>query len=124
MEQNRDLPPAEKERTPRKPLICKGFCQLPGQDSNLDKESQNPNAPQHNVNSISNLQFQDHSGCSAGRSDKQSEGGVADADLTALVAAWPALSEPIKAAIRALIGSAAHSTHEAEGKPVTVRRRH
>ena len=44
-------------------------------------------------------------GRSAGRSDKASEGGVADAELAALVAAWPTLSEPIKAAIRALIGS-------------------
>ena len=46
-------------------------------------------------------------GRSAGRSDEQGEGGVADADLAALVAAWPTLPAPIKAAIRALVGSAA-----------------
>ncbi len=88
-------------------MTCGLYFKLPGQDSNLDKESQNPNTPQPNVNSEGILQHQDPIGCSAGRSDKQSEGGFADADLTALVAAWPTLSEPIKAAIRALIGSAA-----------------
>ncbi len=35
------------------------------------------------------------------------EGGIADADLAALVTAWPALPEPIKAAIRALLGTVA-----------------
>lgn len=44
-------------------------------------------------------------GRSAGRSDDTSEGGIADADLAALVAAWPTLPEAIKAAIRALVGS-------------------
>jgi hypothetical protein len=48
-------------------------------------------------------------GRSAGRSDmrdEQGEGGTPDADLAALVAAWPTLPERIKAAIRALIGTA------------------
>ena len=49
----------------------------------------------------------DAAGRSAGRSDEQGEGGITDADLTALVAAWPTLPEPIKAAIRALIGTVA-----------------
>jgi len=42
---------------------------------------------------------------SAGRSEQRGEGGIADADLAALVAAWATLPEPIKAAIRALVGS-------------------
>ena len=46
-------------------------------------------------------------GCSAGCSEDRDEGGLVDADLAALVAAWPMLPKPIKAAIRALVGSAA-----------------
>ncbi len=42
---------------------------------------------------------------SAGCSDQQGEGGIPDAELAALVAAWPTLPEPIKAAIRALLGT-------------------
>ncbi len=45
------------------------------------------------------------SGCTAGCTKEQSEGGLPDADLAALVAVWPTLPEPIKAAIRALLGS-------------------
>jgi hypothetical protein len=44
-------------------------------------------------------------GRSAGRSDEKSEGDIPDADLAALVAAWPTLPGPIKAAIRALVGA-------------------
>jgi hypothetical protein len=47
------------------------------------------------------------SGCSAGCSGQRSEGGILDADLAALVAAWPTLSDPIRAAIRALVGTVA-----------------
>ena len=43
-------------------------------------------------------------GCSAGCSDQQSEGGIPDAELAALVAAWPTLPDHIRAAIRALVG--------------------
>ena len=46
------------------------------------------------------------SGRSAGRSEKQSEATIPDAELAALVAAWPTLPEPIKAAIRALVRAA------------------
>ena len=52
-------------------------------------------------------------GRSAGRSvvaTGQAEGGPpADVDLAGLVAAWPTLPEPIKAAVRALVGSARES---------------
>lgn len=46
-------------------------------------------------------------GCSAGRSDQQGEGGIADAELAALVASWPTLPDHIRAAIRALVGTVA-----------------
>ena len=45
-------------------------------------------------------------GCTAGCTSEQSEGGIPDAELAALVAAWPTLPVPIRAAIRALIGAA------------------
>jgi hypothetical protein len=41
----------------------------------------------------------------AGRSDQQSEGGIPDADLAALVAAWPKLPDSIRAAIRASVST-------------------
>ena len=47
------------------------------------------------------------SGCSAGCSDVKTEEGTPDAELFAIVDAWPTLPEPIKAAIRALLGSVA-----------------
>jgi hypothetical protein len=74
-------------------------------DSNHDKEYQKPNAPQRKANATSTLQFIPPSGCSAGCSDVQTEEGTPDAELSALLAAWPTLPEPIKAAIRALLGS-------------------
>ncbi len=74
-------------------------------DSNHDEEYQKLNSPQRNSNSANILQFNPPSGCSAGCSGEQSEGGIPDAELAALVAAWPTLSEPIKAAIRAMLGS-------------------
>ncbi|MFO0842099.1 MAG: hypothetical protein U0797_06810 [Gemmataceae bacterium] len=43
--------------------------------------------------------------CSAGRSDRQDEGGTADPDLAALVAAWPTLPDPVRAAVKALVGA-------------------
>ena len=74
-------------------------------DSNHDEEYQKLNSPQRNDNSANILQFNPASGCSAGRSGEQPEGGIPDAELAALVAAWPAFPEPIKAAIRALVGA-------------------
>ena len=50
------------------------------------------------------------SGRTTGRTrpeSERSEGGIADADLAALVAAWPTLPDPIRAAIRALVGTVA-----------------
>ncbi|HXD86517.1 MAG TPA: hypothetical protein VN641_08490 [Urbifossiella sp.] len=48
-------------------------------------------------------------GCSAGCSDLQSKGGIsgpdADPELAAIVVAWPALPEPIRRAMLALIAS-------------------
>jgi hypothetical protein len=48
-------------------------------------------------------------GCSAGCSDTTNEGGIHDADLAALIAAWPTLPVPIKAAIRALVATVVNS---------------
>jgi hypothetical protein len=39
------------------------------------------------------------------RHERQGEGGILDADLAALVTAWPTLPAAIKAAIRALIAA-------------------
>jgi hypothetical protein len=39
------------------------------------------------------------------RRGRRREGGTPDAGLAALVAAWPTLPEPIKAAVRALVGT-------------------
>ncbi len=47
-----------------------------------------------------------NAGRSAGCSGERAEGGITDPDLAALVKAWPLFSEPIKAAIRALVQSA------------------
>ena len=44
-------------------------------------------------------------GCSAGCSDQTGEGGIPDADLAALVAAWPTMPDHIRAAVRALVGT-------------------
>ena len=79
---------------------------LPGQDSNLDEESQNPNTPRHNINPDSTLRPTTPAGCSAGCSDQQGEGGVPDADLARVLDAWPTLPEAIRRAVLALVGAA------------------
>src|SRR5262249_28889401 len=105
--------------------------ELPGLDSNQDKESQNPTTPLRNINADSNFCNTTTAGRSAGRSDQQGErgildpdlapyerqitlpqitlpeGGILDPDLAALVVAWPTLPDPIRAAIRALVGTVA-----------------
>jgi hypothetical protein len=60
-----------------------------------------------NVNSTKQITEDNDACCSAGRSDLRSEGGQSDPDLAALVAAWRKLPEPIRAAIRALVGAVA-----------------
>ena len=45
-----------------------------------------------------------------GCSDQQSVGRIPDADLDTLVAEWPTLPDPIRAAIRALVGTVAGSS--------------
>jgi hypothetical protein len=62
-------------------------------------------APDSNVGQIQEVTSNRESGRSAGRSDEQGEGGIADADLARLVAAWPTLAEPIRRAMLALIGA-------------------
>ena len=46
-------------------------------------------------------------GRSAGRSNERGEGGIFDVDLSRLMAAWPTLPEPIKAAMMALVRAGA-----------------
>ena len=74
--------------------------QLPGMDSNHDKEYQNPFVPLPNANPDIGLRLTDGEGRS-----EQCVGEITEADLAALVVSWPTLPEPIKAAIRALIGA-------------------
>ena len=75
-----------------------------GRTRNLRSDS--PPSPVRNPNTAKQLTAIAAGGCSAGCSGEQSEGGIPDAELAALVAAWPTLPEPIKAAIRALVGAA------------------
>jgi hypothetical protein len=89
-----------------------GFLHLPRQDSNLNKESQNPMAPHLNVNPDCTLDAATAAGCSAGCSEQQSDGGNTDPALAALVAAWPTLPEPIRRAMLALICAAAPTAGE------------
>ena len=64
-----------------------------------------------NRNSDNTLQHADDTGRSTGRSESRSGGksltALADAELAAVVAAWPHLLGPICSAIRALISAAA-----------------
>ncbi len=45
----------------------------------------------------------DATGCSAGCSDQQGEGGIPDADLAAIVAAWPTLPQALRLAVLAIV---------------------
>jgi hypothetical protein len=78
---------------------------LPGKDSNLDKENQNLIVPRSKP--LKNKQFiiPEDTGRTAGRTREISEADESDADLAALVAAWPTLPGPIKTAIRALVAA-------------------
>ncbi len=87
----------------RRPALIR--IKLPGMDSNHDEEYQKLLCRQRNHNSDSDLGNAALIGRTAGRTSEQTEGGIPDADLAALVAAWPTLPEPIKAAIRALVGA-------------------
>ena len=69
--------------------------------------SQNPHMPRRKPKPHKAVTPSADSGCSAGCSDQRSEGDIPDADLAALVAAWPTLPDPIKAAIRTLVGTVA-----------------
>ena len=79
---------------------------LPGLDSNQDKESQNLLAPDRKSRQENDLRADADACCTTGCTGEQGEGGTTDPDLRRLVAAWPTLPEPIRAAIRALLGAA------------------
>src|SRR5262249_25945651 len=61
------------------------------------------------ANTLKNKSFaaSDTGASSAGRSKQQGEEDAPDAELAALMAAWPTLPEHIRAAIRALVGTVA-----------------
>jgi len=88
-----------------------GF-ELPGLDSNQDKENQNPHTPRRKTKPHKAVAPSADSGCSAGCSDERREAGTPDADLAALIAAWPTLPDPIRAAIRTLVAAATVVTDE------------
>ena len=74
-------------------------------DSNHDKEYQKPNDPQRNANAAKTLQLTLPFGRTTGRTSMENEEGTPDAELTEIMRAWPTLPEPIKAAVRALLGT-------------------
>ena len=74
-------------------------------DRTQDPQIKSQSVPIHNVLQDSTLQQSTPIGRSAGRSEGTNEGGNDDPDLSRLIAAWPTLPEPIKAAIRALLGA-------------------
>jgi hypothetical protein len=79
---------------------------LPGQDSNLDKENQNLHTPRRKPIKHKTVTPGAVLGCSARCSDQRGEGGITDADLAAIIAAWPMLPDHIRAAVRALAQAA------------------
>ena len=78
-------------------------------DRTQDPQIKSLTVQNRNVLQDNTLQQQPTIGRSAGRSDDENEGGNDDPDLSRLVAAWPTLAEPLKAAIRAMIASATGS---------------
>jgi len=77
---------------------------LPGQDSNLDKESQKvlqPRRKMHSDNSLGNVQIPFAPGLRVTPNSPSF-----DPDLAKLVDAWPSLPEALKTGILAMIDSA------------------
>ena len=71
--------------------------ELPGQDSNLDKESQSLSGERRN-----SLPDKTSSTASRRPDRARTKALQADADLARIIAAWPALPEPIRRAMLAL----------------------
>jgi len=86
--------------------VASVYSKLPGQDSNLDKENQNLHTPRRKPKPHKTVTPGAVLGCSAGCSDVRDEGGITDADLAVVIAAWPKLPASIKAAIRAMVQAA------------------
>jgi len=80
--------------------------ELPGLDSNQDKENQNPHTPRRKTKPHKAVMPDAVLGCSIGCSDQKNEGGIADPDLAALIAAWLTLPDLIRVPIRALVATA------------------
>ena len=61
--------------------------------------------PRSNHLKIADVTSIPDSGRTTGRTDKQNEGGIPDAELSRIVAAWPTLPEPIRKAMLALVAA-------------------
>jgi hypothetical protein len=99
---------------PRKSRICGALVNLPGLDSNQDKENQNTLSPQRKSFSEKDLDdSQPRFAHQFAQSDpNQPLDAVVpphstDAELTRIFDAWPVLSAPIRHAILTLVESAA-----------------
>jgi hypothetical protein len=87
-------------------LVC-GLSQLPGQDSNLDKENQNAfRACQKPLCSLTSGDMATPLAPQLAPETKTSLPAALDPDLTRIMECWPALSEPIRRAMLALAESA------------------
>ncbi|MHB1425503.1 MAG: hypothetical protein ACYC3I_20235 [Gemmataceae bacterium] len=75
-------------------LVTCGFLKLPGQDSNLDKESQNLSASLHKSLSVNT---------SVDTQTSVAQKLPTDPDFDRLASAWPSLPVHIKAAVLALL---------------------
>jgi hypothetical protein len=78
--------------------------QLPGQDSNLDKENQNTFQPERNY-----LVVEDFGSKPSSLTVQLTGAAPIDPDLARLVVAWPSLPPHIRAAILALTNTTTHT---------------
>ena len=70
-----------------------------------DQRIKSPATPRRKPKPHKTVTLSADSGCSVGCSSQRSEGGILDADLSALVAAWPTLPEHVRATIQTLVES-------------------
>jgi hypothetical protein len=82
--------------------VLRSSYKLPGQDSNLDKENQNPCVARRYHLKPQRLPATMCRACTK----LGPEPTLADPDLARVVEAWPDLPEPIRRAVLALIGAA------------------
>lgn len=72
-----------------------------------DSHIHNLTASDHNTNQYKQVTMETEAKCTIGRTrDEREGGGILDADLAEVMDAWPTLSEPIRAAIPAMMEAA------------------